>query len=192
MISIAKLRGRLQIPSDQDGEARDILDGLVQLWETKTKRLWTRRVNWVEQFRIDETKRISTLFLQLWPIETIASVEEKGILDTDWTLLDTTQWVNMRANRIERIGAIWQPMVRITYTGGYVSDPDPNATPAQNKTPFDIQEALILQAQFIRTRTTPDRIAIKSTRARTSGSEYENQDYHPTFAAMVLEKMRKV
>lgn len=194
MIAIAKLRKALGLPMEDDGDLQDILDGVVGVWEEETKRLWSRRTGWIQTFRLDETKRLSSIFLELWPIETITKVEEKSVDAVDWTTLTTTQYIQLesRGNRIERIGAYWAPMVRVTYTGGYVAEPAVGATPPQNKTPLDVQEALITQAKFIRARTTADKLINSSQNFEGGAGVHLRPDLHPYFQRLSEQKRRKV
>lgn len=194
MISISKLREKLGISTAEDGDLRDILDGMVGLWEEETKRLWSRRAGYVENIRIDTSKRMYTLFLKLWPIETITKVEERALTSTTWTELTADQYllVDPTRNRLERIGCSWPAMVRVTYTGGYVADPAAGADPAQNKTPLEIQDAMILQEKFKRERNVPGRIMTQSQNFEGGAGVFLRPDLHPLYAELVSHKKRKV
>lgn len=190
MITISKLRDRLKLPMEQDGTLKDILDALVARWEQETERLWARRASYVQRFRIDESKRISDLFLELWPIETITKVEEKTVAASTWTELSAEQYslLDPNRNRLERIGSYWAPMVRVTYTGGYVAEP----TGQQVKTPADISEALLIQGEFALIRNGPSMLAKSSENFEGGAGVFLKPDLHPTFAALAAAKRRKV
>lgn len=190
MIALSKFRAAMGLPTERDGELRDLLDGVVGTWEDATKRLWTRRAGFVETFRFDVTKRIYTLFLNLWPLEAITKIEEKTVDATDWTQLDTDSFIvlDMTRNKVERIGRCWMPMVRVTYTGGYVPEP----TVGQFKTPLEIQEVLILQARFAQERNVPGRLITQSQNFIGGSGVFLRPDLHPAFARMADQKARKV
>jgi len=190
MISIAILRERLALPTEDDGKARDILSGIISLWETETKRLWNRRAGFVETLRINTSKKISTIFLKLWPIEAVTKVEERSLSDAAWTELAATDYLvpDLERNRLERIGCRWAPLVRITYTGGYTA----GATVGQYETPQDVVEALLLQAQFTRERNVPGRVITQSQNFEGGAGVFLRPDLHPLFAEQVLQRARRV
>lgn len=192
MIALSKLREKLELPADDDG--RDLLDALVGLWEDETKRLWTRRVAHVETIRVNQAKRIYSLFLQLWPIETVTKVEERALSDSTWTELTADQYLltDPNRNRLERVGTCWPALVRVTYTGGYTGEPTAGAVPPQNKTPQDIQEALLVQAKFMRERNVPGRVITQSQNFEGGAGVFLKPGLHPEFSRLAASKARKV
>ncbi len=188
MIALSKLREDLGLPMEQDDKLQAILDGMVASWEDRTKRLWKRRAGYVEYFRF--TKRLYTLFLGLWPVETITKVEVKALAETTWTELTADEFVlvDPLRNRVERIGCPWSEQVRITYSGGYTEAP----ISGQYGTPQDVQDVLILQERFVRQRTTASNLITSSQNFQGGAGVYLRSDFHPLYQAAIEEKKRKV
>lgn len=188
MIPISKLRERLKLPADQDSQYADIKASVVSLWEEETKRLWDRRVGYVEVLRVPPCTR-KVLFLGLWPIEVVTKVEERTVDTADWTEIPSTDWLQTRENRLERLGAFWLPVVRVTYTGGYVAA-DP--TVGQTKTPADVAEALLVQADFQLRRNRGQHMELRSQNFEGGAGVYETGTLHPFFKRLAAQKVRKV
>ena len=189
MISLSDLRARLGMPAGDGGDLAAIRADVVAEFERETKRLWERRANYVETFRLRPSTRTFVL-LELWPVETLTKVEESQDGGT-WTELvaATPEYVLARDNRLERVGCYFAPWVRVTYTGGYVAAP----TGQQKQTPSDIREALLVQANFKHIRNRPGALlATQSQNFEAGAGELLKGDCHPTFTACVAQRKRKV
>lgn len=188
MISLSDLRARLKLVSVEDGDLAGIRAAVVGQFEQETKRLWDRRANHIQVLRSPASTR-RTLFLELWPVEAIAKVEESADGGT-WTEISASSpdYVLARDNRLERVGCYFAPWVRVTYTGGYVHAP----TGQQVKTPDAIREALLVQAGFTHARNRGAHISLQSQNFEGGAGVYLKGDFHPTFAACVAQRRRKV
>lgn len=185
MIEIADLRARLSVPVEDQARLTALRDSVVALWERSTGRLWQRQTL-VELHRCP-TLRNRAVFLQCFPVETVALVEQ-ALAGNEWVALDADDWYFDGRRTVEKNNGYWYRLVRVTYTGGFV------ATPAtgQHGTPSDIREALLLQAVFTYRRNDPDKIALRSEGLQDAQTAYVSADFHPAFKAAIAQHRRKV
>lgn len=188
MISVSDFRARSSVVVDDDTVLEKAIASAIATWETATKRLWARRVDHVERVE-PESERISTIILELQPVESVSLVEERfGGPNTAFVALDSATAYELEgARKVRRYGGWFAPHVRITYTGGYV---EPGA-PEGAVTPEDIQEAILTQAAYAIERRSDGKLVVQSQNFEGGGGVFLPADYHPVFRTAVTAYRRK-
>ena len=184
MIKITTLRRHLNWPAERDQELEFLRDVVIDLWESATMRLWNARTGHVEVISNDCPRR--TIFLELWPITTITTVEEQKRDESTWEALDSDEFKTYLDHGLERISGVnnstttkFEPNVRVTYDGG--------VTEASK----DIQQALCVQAAFMNARFADEKVDMRSKAIKDASTSYEVANYHPFFRMMAQRHKRK-
>ena len=187
LITDAQLRDALDLPASRDQEVSDMRDAVVALWEGATRRLWERRVGYVETFRPRYNAR--TLILSLGPVESVATVETADADGSTFTALASTYYAagGRSIRLLDGSGfSFWPGQVRVTYTGGFTAEP----ASGQAETPADIRRVLETQARFMLKRTSDAMIATRSQNFEGGAGVFEQADWHPIFAAVAKRHRR--
>lgn len=193
MISLSALRRALGLTTEDDAlDLESIKSSIVEAWEELTKRKWDRRVDYVETFR-QASDRVATLWPSLLPIESISKVEVRTYeTSTDWETLDASEYEIVgeaeKVQGIRRVTRPWPVFARVTFTGGYTATP----SVGQFKTPFLVAEAMLIQARFIRQRTSGENLIVTQRAVGKASSTLEEATFHPYFAKVACDKRRKV
>ncbi len=173
MIPLSDLRERLELQPRDDQRLVGLRDAVVGLWEQETGRPWLRREDYVQTIRPrDYTRKI---WLALRPVESVTKVEEI-LSGSDWTELDSEGWLFVEPT-IEKLSSYFRRLVRVTYTGGVVAEPED----AEAKTPADIREALILQARYLVDRHSGENAILRSKAFEKGSTSFLSADLHPLF-----------
>lgn len=180
MISYPRFRKELGIDADQEEGIVGLREEVLDLWDRVTGRPWRYAASRVDEFFNDDDCGVRTIWLHLWPVVSIASVEVKtGESDTDWTALTTLDW-RLNGNReVRRISRYWELLVRVTYAAGYQDD----------QAPEDVLRALVVQARFLRARV-GDKLTVRSENFEGGGGVFEEADLHPYFKATAARYRR--
>lgn len=194
MITVQKILAELKLGAKGEAAATEIRQEVIDTWERCTARLWQRRVGHVETLH-PESDLIKSLFLELWPVETITKVEEKFDASSNWVELPAATYELTRKDGYElrKInGNYWLASVRVTYTGGYVQEPAAHidGVPDQNRTPGHILRALVMQGKFITGVAGSDKILVKSQNFEQGAGVLHDPTLHPYFAKMAEKEMR--
>lgn len=177
MISISRLREVLSIRPTDDDDLLVYRDEVIALFEQVTGRLWNRREDHVEEI-YPANDRVRMLRLALSPVESIEVKERGGDSDDDWAdvdVLDPSLYRVEKARRLRRRGGFWADEVLVTSTGGYSDGSAGAACPA------DIERALIVQAQFLRSRLSSEKVALRTQVVGKASSQLEEATLHPLF-----------
>lgn len=193
MIALEKLREALKVAPKDDIELQSLLDEVVDLWEECTGRKWSRREDHVEILH-PATDQSEVLFLELWPVESITSVEVRELDATsEWETLDSSSYRVEFGNVLRKLGVDavegiagkwWRSDVRVTYTGGY--SPTTGAP-----TPGDVQRAIITQIRFMKARLDDAKLTVKSQNFEGGAGVFEDAWLHPTFRGLAKRRARK-
>lgn len=187
MLPIPALRDHLKLGPERESELEALRDMVLAMWEQVTGRPWTRKVGHVETI-VRELDQQTLVDLSLLPIETITKVEERvDPAVATWTTVAATEYELFYGRALERLTGYWAKRVRVTYTGGYATEP----TGLQQACPPDVLRALLTQAQFTLQRLTGDRVALKSQAFEAGSTSFEKADFHPLFASIAWQRRRK-
>lgn len=179
MISISRMREELGLPPTQDPEVKRLRNMVIALWEETTKRPWNAETGRVE-FITPRVDTMHTVLLDLVPATSITQVRVRSHgKSTTWSILDTDTYLLIGGRRLRRLDAFWPDFVEVTYDGG-VSEADE-----------DIQQALALQARFIKERVGNEKLITKSQNFEGGGGVFEEAFLHPTFKSLAELKKRK-
>jgi len=182
MIKVETLRAALvpALPPDRDAELPGIVAEVIAEWERETGRPWNYRDEY-EELVLPRTERYTKVFLQLLPVDELATVEVRSRAGEDWEELVEDEHFELVGRRmLERIGGYWERQVRVTYSGGY------------KEAPADIQNAFIVQAKFKLARFSDGKVVVKSQNFEGGGGVLETADYAPLFKSAAERHARKV
>lgn len=183
MIKLETFRDAVGLTAGDELDLKLLRATVISMWEAATKRLWNARTGYEEDINIGaETQTRQSLWLSLWPITTITSIEERDA-DEDWETVDSDEYTRQGRRQIIRNSAtsyrFWKHFVRVTYDGG-ASEVDE-----------DIQMALIVQAKFMRTRMAKEQITLQSQNFEGGAGVMLRADFHPLFKQMVKIHKKK-
>lgn len=183
MITLQTFRQGVGLSVGDEDDLKLLRATVIKLWESVTKRLWNSRTDYVESINIGgDTQTVQSLWLSLWPITSITSIEERDA-DEDWATVDSDEYVQQGRRQIVRKSATnfryWKHFVRVTYSGG--------ATEVDE----DIQLALIAQAKFMRTRLAKEQITLQSQNFEGGAGVMLRADLHPIFKTLAMLHKRK-
>lgn len=181
MISLAKLREGLNIPAGDDYLLADLRSQVILQWEEATGFLWDSKAAHVEIFRLTQDPRPYTLFLELIPVITVTKVEERSASGSSaWVVTDTANYDLLGRRSLENYAGRWSALVRVTYDGGATS------------APADIQRALIIQAQFLKSRLDSEKISLRSQNFEGGAGVFEDAFLHPFFKQLAKSKQKSL
>lgn len=180
MISESELRAEMNLPEGEDFTLASIRSEVVSLFERETGRPWDRRVGHVEIFDPVYVPG-RDLLLELWPVETIASVKTLGRDESTWTTRAASTYMKIGTRTLRSLSGDWprETAIEVTYTGG-VTDAAP-----------DIKRALIVQAQFMRQRTASEKLITQSQNFEGGAGVFLKPDLHPLFERAVKQHARR-
>jgi len=150
LTQLSTLKARLAI-ADTDVTSDDLLTAVIEAvsarFDNETNRTLARSENATFEFETDQ-QEISP---PCYPIESVSKFETKVSEAEGWVektgtdyLIRTTCTISL-SNNLQPSTCNFQPLARVTYTGGYVlpgTDPAPGQTPL----PPDIEHACIEQS----------------------------------------------
>ena len=180
MLTVADLKsGSGSIP---EPEAQERVDSAISLWERLTGRLWVRRASHVQTIR-PRTNRLRTLLLELWPVETITSVETlDDSAGATWETVTSSNYRLEGDRQLRYLAGYWPSFVRVTYTGGYIGRNE--SVDGATVVPMDVRRALLTQIEFERARFASEKIAIRSQNFEGGAGVFETADVHPYTARL--------
>lgn len=158
---------------------------VVSLFEERTNRLWTRRVDHQEVQRVQPFRRYGMIFLDLYPIE---EIELDGWnddqIESDAVPIDST---TVRVDKevgtlVTNNGEPWPDYVRATITGGYDTD--------THRVAASVQQALVDQVVYHLTRNLQNANA-GSLSTPNGGKSLRDSPYSALFENAVKFHMRK-
>jgi len=152
---------------------------IIDLFERCTCRLWDYRIDHEEVFFL-ENDNWDTLFLELWPINSITKIEEWDGVKYVEVEDDSSDYEIYRPNRVKRFDRPWKRRVKITYTGGYSSE----------NLPEDVRRALLIQAKFMIDRNSAEKFILRSQSDQGGSTTYLAPDLHPYFRTIVKKRKR--
>lgn len=175
---------------EKEAEAMAAVTTAIDLFESKTNRLWKAREDHVQVIRTTHHSAKS-VFLDLWPIEEIGTVEIAGAWvdgglrpDLEWEELDVADFgvIDPTQNELVRLdGLNWTPYIRVTYTGGYADD----------EAPSDVLRAIAMQARYLTSRYDGERFLQKGQAIEGATVSYEDSKAHPYFLE-VAKRLRRI
>lgn len=179
LITVPQIRKLMQTPPEDDELLQDDRDAVVALWEDRTCRLWERRAGY-EYHTQAMGFRTNILWLPLWPVESIASVDWIDALGATDTI-DAGNYHLRGDNQLVHENGPWAqfPEIVVTLTGGYTY----GATAGQAETPAFVRKALLLQLQFEKARFQGERVITRSQNFEGGSGVFEKADLHPYFAS---------
>lgn len=163
-----------------------IAQGVVDLWEAKTGRLWTKRTDFVHEVTLESRDRRS-IWVPLYPVIDLTAEEwpdAEAYGGTSTRTLEAEEYsVDARMGRVDRMRS--EPWlgtrVRLTLSGGYTEPPTAL-----------IKRALITQAQFEIAALKPESLHSTNYSANRSNTNFRDPDMHPYFAQVVADNERHV
>jgi len=178
MIKLTRLREEMNLSAKDEGDLVFLRLAVIHQWETLTARKWDAREDYVQTVVIGDL-RTQTILLDLWPVDSITSVEMRDNLDDDWTTVDSDRYFVLGRRTLRLIDDWWGQNVRITYDGG-VTEADE-----------DVQQSLIAQARFLQSRLSDEKIATQSQNFEGGAGVFLAANVHPLFKMMAKSKSRK-
>jgi hypothetical protein len=178
MITRENFRNMVGLSAEQEDEMEILRGEVIALFEGATKRLWNAREGFIEVIT-PRGSRPTLIFLNLWPVTSITTVEVREARETDWDEVASTKYKLVGTRRLERVTGTWAREVRVTYDGG-VEEADEQ-----------IQRALAVQAKFMMARLQDENVAIRSQNFEGGSGVYETANMHPLFKMITKSKVRK-
>lgn len=183
MLSVSQLREKLGGGADLEPFLSDLRNAVVALWEQHTGRLWESREDYVEVIEPD-TDRSRLIQLALWPVSELTKVEGRADGETTWTENSLDDYLLLNARLLRNVVGYHEPLVRVTYTGGYTPD-------GETACPRDVRMALLTQAEFMVARTSGNLLLLRSQNFQGGAGVYEEAHLHPTFKLLAQAYHRK-
>jgi len=183
MIKLETFRDGVGLQAGDEDDLKFLRLMVIKQWETATKRPWNKETGRVEYINIGgDTQTVQSLFLELTPVTTITLIEERDA-DEDWATVDSDNYVQQGRRQIVRKATTnfryWKHFVRVTYDGG------------TDEADEDIQQALITQAKFMRTRFAKEQITLQSQNFEGGSGVHMKADVHPFFRQLAKQHKRK-
>jgi len=177
MIDPSKLREVLKFPADKD--LTDLINQLTDEWEQQTNLLWELNASYVQE--IFNPDNFDFVKLDLVPVNSITTVEERSSLTGTWSTVTATSYYLTDRRVILRVDDdYFSKFVRVTYSGGY----------SIATLPLDIRDVIFIQAKFAEQRYLDKNIFVKGASGEGgSVTFFESSLYHPKFIALA-KKLR--
>lgn len=186
LVSMSEVRIACDVQDGKRDAALDLLRGAVEAdFESRTNRLFARRVEDVEERLLPCDERVPKLWSRVSRIQT-AKIEERSLSDVDLAeVASTDYYVAPEASSITRFRGCWKEVVRLTITGGYTDEGKDDGDDATIICPADIKNAILTQIQFLQLRQAGPALAMSTQSFETSQTTYLAADMHPVFKQAV-------
>lgn len=169
MISLSDLRQQLNLPPEEDDEVVRMKALVIAQFEGATGLAWDVYTARVEEYE-PQHERMKNLRLRTR--NSTVTLVEKEDHDGSFTSYDASDW-RMRRDSLFLVNTCWPDFVRVTADGGYSSAPS------------DIQQALFVQARFLKERLQEGNIAVQSQNFEGGAGVFMKAHFHPHFEATV-------
>jgi hypothetical protein len=177
VISIKRLRRKLNWGPDRDADLVEARQAAVDLWESATGRLWAYR----EDYEVNLAATVErTLWLPLFPVEELSLLEGSSPHELDEVSEDDYSFSAATGSVSRLRGSNWSGHLRAVVTGGY----------AEDAAPGDVLRAIELQAMFDLTRNSVESLAASGKSVGRGSISFVAGDMHPAFKTAAQIHMR--
>jgi hypothetical protein len=182
MITTAELKQYVKLdPNDDRVKAQSVIDSVVDMFESMTRRLWVYREAYAQTTRVDDHDLY--FWLDLFPVMSLSLTEwsprsgqsSAVVIDAD------DYYLKAATGRVERLRhGRWLGFIQATITGGYT----PTTAPPR------IKQALIAQVSFVMKRLSQNTIDVSSLAFEKGSTTMLTPDLHPLFREVADQESR--